>query len=93
MQIKQTKQYARSASYSIYANVQHNNVCSSVQQVIQHRKRVYVQLCSSVNELLDEGADLAALLQPVLAALGIVATQCDHEVYGTKHGGCFVVLQ
>ena len=68
--------------------------CMSVWDVIQHRDRVYVEVCPIVQDMRDDwNADILELLKPVLAEVGLAVTSWDGYIGGTNTGGCFVVLK
>jgi len=64
-----------------------------VGDVVQHRDKVFVEVCPQISDMLDWDADILALVQPLLAALGLTVTSWDGGVYGQHDGGCFILLK
>ena len=67
-----------------------------VGDVVQHRDKVFVEVCPDINELISHDIDwteIPKLLQPLLAPLGITAMHWDGCVGGLHDGGCYILLK
>jgi hypothetical protein len=92
MQYTTAYKHKQNAIYNVYATVAHDDQECDVLRVLAREDAVYV-VCDG-----DLGSELrcdnyAALFAKVLQALQLQDyNKCDNFVYGTKDGGCFVVL-